>query len=47
MPKLNMDNTLTPAPMYFTYETENAYGNSQEYYPVAKCYSNNNTLLWS
>lgn len=48
MPKLNADNTITPAPLYFTYETESGGSGSQEYYPVAKCYDKTSqTLLWS
>ena len=48
MPKLNKDNTLTPAPLYFTYEIEDAGSGSQEYYPVAKCYSSTTkNILWS
>lgn len=52
MPKLNADNTLTPAPLYFSYESESAAGRSEQYYPVVKCenvniISGNRTLLWS
>jgi hypothetical protein len=50
MPKLNADNTLTPAPLYFTYEEENNGSTSQQYYPVVKCESVSSagrTLLWS
>lgn len=56
MPKLNADNTLTPAPMYFTYEEENGANGatSQEYYPVVRCevvkkanHANKVALLWT